>query len=52
MPKPAKDNYNSVRAYCPITLESVISKIFQRTVAKRLIWRLEVSSGFARTQDA
>lgn len=52
MPKPGKDNYNSVRSYRPITLESVISKIFQRTVAGRLIWRLEVSSGFASTQDA
>ena len=52
MPKPGKDNYNSVRSYRPITLESVIGKIFQRTVAARLTWRLEISDGFATTQDA
>ena len=52
MPKPGKDNYNTVRSYRPITLESVISKIFQRTIARRLIWRLEISNGFAPTQDA
>ena len=38
--------------YRPITLESVISKIFQRTIARRLIWRLDISNGFAPTQDA
>ena len=52
MPKPGKDNYNTVRSYRPITLESVISKIFQRTIARRLIWRLEISNSFAPTQDA
>ena len=52
MPKPGKENYNSTRSYRPITLESIISKIFQRTIAGRLIWRLEVSNGFANTQDA
>ena len=52
MPTPGKDNYNSVRSYRPITLESVIGKFFQRTVADRLTWRLEISDGFASTQDA
>ena len=37
MPKVGKDNYNSVRSYRPITLESVIGKFFQRTVADRLL---------------
>ena len=52
MPKPGKENYNSTRSYRPITLESIISKFFQRTIAGWLIWRLGVSNGFANTQDA
>ena len=52
LPKAGKDDYNKVRAYRPITLESVIGKIFQRAVAERLRWKLEVFGGTASTQDA
>ena len=50
LPKPSKDDYNTVRAYRPITLESVIGKIFQRTIAYRLRWKLEVFKGMSKTQ--
>ena len=33
LPKPDKENYNTVKSYQPITLESTIGKIFQRTIA-------------------
>ena len=52
LPKPDKENYNTVKSYRPITLESTIGKIFQRTIAYRLRWKLEVSNGIAKTQDA
>ena len=51
LPKPDKENYNSVKSYRPITLESTIGKIFQRTIAYRLRWKLEVSNGIAKKQD-
>ena len=52
LPKPDKENYNTVKSYRPITLESTIGKNFQRTIAYRLRWKLEVSNGIAKTQDA
>ena len=52
LPKPDKENYNNVKSYRPITLQSTIGKIFQRTIAYRLRWKLEVSNGIANTQDA
>ena len=44
LPKPGKSNYNTVRSYRPITLESVIGKIMERVINKRLVWKL-VSRG-------
>ena len=52
LPKPGKDDYNSVRSYRPITLESVIGKIFERVVKGRLVWKLEVTGTLATTQYA
>ena len=52
LPKPDKENYNNVESYRPITLESTIGIIFQRTVAYRLRWKLEVSNSIANTKDA
>ena len=52
LPKPGKSDYNSVRAYRPITLESAIGKIMERVICKRLVWKLEVKGGVARTQYA
>ena len=45
LPKARKDDNNKVSAYKPITLESVTGKIFQRAVAERLRWKLEVLGG-------
>ena len=50
LPKPDKNDYNSVRAYRPITLESVLGKVFERIVTRRLVWKLEVEQGIAPTQ--
>ena len=36
LPKPGKENYNTVRSYRPITLESVIGKVMERVVCYRL----------------
>ena len=52
LPKPGKSNYNSVRSDRPITLESVIGKMFERVVTQRLMWKLEVEEGIAHTQSA
>ena len=40
--KPGKSNYNTVRSYRPIKLESVIGKVMERVNNKRLVWKLEV----------
>ena len=52
MPKPGKSDYNTVRAHRPITLESVIGKVMERVICKRLTWKLEVDGGLAATQYA
>ena len=52
LPKPGKSNYNTVRSYRPITLESVIGKVMERVINKRLRWKLEVEEGVAKTQFA
>ena len=52
MPKPGKSHYNVARAYRPITLESVIGKVMERVICKRLTWKLEVEGGLAATQHA
>ena len=52
LPKPGKTDYNSVRSYRPITLESVIGKVMERIICNRLIWKLEVDDGVANTQNA
>ena len=52
LPKPGKSDYNSVRSYRPITLESVLGKIMERVICKRLVWKLEVEEGVAKTQYA
>ena len=52
LPKPGKSEYNSVRSYHPITLESTIGKVMERVVCKRLVWKLEVEGGVASTQYA
>ena len=52
LPKPNKPDYNTVRAYRPITLESVIGKLFERVIAGRLTWKLESEDVLAATQYA
>ena len=52
LPKPGKANYNTVRSYRPITLESAIGKVMERVVCYRLTWKLEVEGGIAVTQNA
>ena len=52
MPKPRKSDYNTVRAYRPVTLENVIEKVIERVICKRLTWKLEVDGGLAATQYA
>ena len=52
LPKPGKSNYNTVRSYRPITLESVIGKVMESVSNKRLVWKLEVEEGVAKTQFA
>ena len=52
MPKPGKSDYKTVRAYKPITFESVIGKVMERVICKRLTWKLEVDGGLAATQYA
>ena len=42
MPKPGKSDYNTVMDYRPITLESVLGKVVERVIFKRLTWKLEV----------
>ena len=51
LPKPGKTNYNTVRSYRPITLESVVGKVMERVMLK-LVWKLEVEGGVAETQNA
>ena len=52
LPKPGKTNYNTVRSYRPITLESVVGKVMERVITRRLVWKLEVDGGVAETQKA
>ena len=52
IPKPGKTNYNTARSYRPITLESVIGKVMERAICNRLIWKLEMEQGIAKTQFA
>ena len=52
LPKPGKSEYNGVWSYRPITLESAIKKVMERVICKRLVWKLEVDGGVARTQYA
>ena len=52
LPKPGKSDYNSVWSYRPITLESTIGKVMERVICNRLVWKLEVEGGVARTQYA
>ena len=52
LPKPGKKDYNTVRSYRPITLESVIGKVMERVITHRLVWKLEVEQGVAVTQNA
>ena len=52
LPKPGKSDYNSVRSYRPITIESVIGKTMERVICSRLVWKLEVEGGIADTQSA
>ena len=52
MPKSRKSDYNTVRAYRPITLESVLGKVTERVFSKRITWKLEVEKGIASTQYA
>ena len=52
LPKPGKTNYNTVRSYRPITLESVVGKVMERVITCRLVWKLEVDGGVAETQNA
>ena len=42
LPKQGKTDYNTVRSYRPITLESVIGKVMERVLCNRLVWKLEV----------
>ena len=51
-PKNWKTDYNTVRSYRPITLESVIGKVMERVITHRLVWKLEVENGVAVTQNA
>ena len=39
-------------SYRPITLESVVGKVMERAINKRLVWKLEVEEGVAKTQFA
>ena len=39
LPKPGKTNYNKVRLYRPITLESVVGKVMERVITRRLVWK-------------
>lgn len=48
LPKPGKDDYNTVRAYRPITLESVIGKIFSKNNSLQAKMEIRMS----KTQDA
>ena len=50
--KPGKSDYNTMRSYRPITLESVIGKVLERIICNRLVWKLEVDGGIASTQAA
>ena len=52
LPKLGKTNYNTVRSYRPITLESVVGKAMERVITRRLVWKLEVEGGVAETQNA
>ena len=52
LPNPGKKDYNTVRSYRPITLESVIGKVMERVITHRLVWKLEVEQGVAVTQNA
>ena len=39
-PKANKDDYNNEKSYRPISLTSVIGKVFERIIARRLIAHL------------
>ena len=52
LPKQGKTDYSSVRAYRPVTLESVIGKVLEQIVTRRLVWKLEVEQGIAPTRYA
>ena len=52
LPRPGKTDYNTVRSYRPITLESVIGKVMERVITRRLVWKLEVVNTVAVTQNA
>ena len=51
-PKANKDDYNNEKAYRPISLTSVIGKIFERIIARRLIAHLNKIGFFKNTQYA
>jgi len=52
LPKPSKEDYNTTKSYRPITLESIIGKLMEIIVKRRLVWKLEVEDGLADTQNA
>jgi len=52
IPKPNKEDYNNCRSYRPITLESVVGKLFERVIKTRLTWKLESEGSIANTQYA
>ena len=52
LPKPGKTNYNTVRSYRPVTMESVVGKVMERVITRSLVWKLKVDSGVAETQNA
>ena len=41
-----------MRSYRPITLESVVGKVMEIVITRRLVWKLEVEGGVAETQNA
>ena len=52
IPKPFKESYNSCKSYRPVTLESLIGKVFIRIIYNRLLWFFETNNLFSPTQDA
>ncbi len=41
IPKPGKDNYHTEKAYRPLSLNSVVGKLYERIPTLRFIWFLE-----------